>query len=135
MAEQGYHGAYSAESISNWGLRCLPQFLPFTLRLCAQPGMPAAEIRLELAIQHLCPHLQKVVRPKLTPPHLLLLDHALAHDLINARLREGRGDRLAVPVPVAAVRNVRPVHGDVALELSQGLQGLPTAVSRLPLSP
>ena len=39
------------------------------------------------------------------PAHLLLLDHALAHDLVARRLHEGVGDRLARAVALPEVRD------------------------------
>jgi hypothetical protein len=43
-----------------------------------------------LDIEHLRPHLEKIARTGLTPSHLLLLDHALAHYLIHRGLCKGR---------------------------------------------
>jgi len=44
-----------------------------------------------------------MVRSGLTPLHLLLLHHALAHHLVDRRLREGRGNRLSMPVTIPII--------------------------------
>src|SRR5881227_841743 len=53
------------------------------------------------------------------PLHRLLLDEALADDLINSRFDEGRADRLAVPVSFPKVRNELAVVANVSLKLRQ----------------
>jgi hypothetical protein len=52
------------------------------------------------------------MRPALTPPHLLLLDHPLADNLIDRRFGEGRGNQLAVAVPVESISNRRLRGGE-----------------------
>src|SRR5450756_240616 len=58
------------------------------------------------------------------PAHLLLLDHPLAHHLVDGRLDEGARDRLPVAIPLAVVRYPGPVGANVAAELDHGLQQL-----------
>ena len=53
----------------------------------------------------------------LGPPHLLLLDHALADDLVHRRLRWGTGDRLARLIAYAIIRNKRLIDLDVPPEV------------------
>lgn len=48
--------------------------------------------------------------PHGSPGHLLLLDHALADHLMEGRLDEGRGNHLAVPIPVTIIWNERLVQ-------------------------
>ena len=79
--------ARKIESISNRGLYGL---LNFRLLFVLHSRMPANEGLPELVIEHLRSDLQKVVRAGLSPSHLLFLNHALAHHLINRGLREGR---------------------------------------------
>jgi hypothetical protein len=54
------------------------------------PGYQRSEGLPELIIEALRPHLEQIVRAGLAPSHLLLLHHALAHDLIHRGLCEGR---------------------------------------------
>jgi hypothetical protein len=76
------------ESISNRGLRGL--LLNFRLLFGSHSRIPANEALPELIIEDLPPHLEQIVRAGLAPSHLLLLHHALAHDLIHRGLCEGR---------------------------------------------
>ena len=51
--------------------------------------------------------------PAGSPAPLLLLNHALADHLIDGRLDEDRGNRLAVPIPVSVIWNERLVDGEI----------------------
>jgi hypothetical protein len=73
---------------SNRGLRGL--LLNFRLLFGSHSRIPANEGLPELIIEDLRPHLEQIVRAGLAPSHLLLLHHALAHDLIHRGLCEGR---------------------------------------------
>lgn len=53
------------------------------------------------------------------PLHRLLLDEALADDLINSRFDKGRADRLAIPVSFPEVRKKLAVVANVSLKLGQ----------------
>jgi hypothetical protein len=78
----------TGESISSRGL-CGP-LLNLGLLFGLHSRIPANEGLPEFAIEDLCPHLEQVVRAGLTPSHLLLLNHALAHHLIHRGLHEAR---------------------------------------------
>jgi hypothetical protein len=70
------------------GLRSL--LLNFRILFGLHSRIPANEGLSELVIEHLCPHLEEIVRAGLAPSHLLFLHHALAYHLIHRGLREGR---------------------------------------------
>ena len=57
--------------------------------------VPAAEGVGQLVVEDGCPDLEQEVDTSRRAAHLLLFDHALAHDLVARRLHEGVGDRLA----------------------------------------
>jgi hypothetical protein len=61
------------------------------------------------------------MRTALRPPHLLLLHHPSADDLIDRRFSERGGDRLAVAIPVPLVGDKRFVHRNIAPEFVHGL--------------
>ena len=68
------------------------------------------------------PRLQQQMRPAFRPLHLLLLTEPFAHHLIHRGLHKARGDGLAMPIPLAIVRNqVRIVH-DVGAKLLYRLE-------------
>ena len=71
--------------------------------------VPAVEVVGEVAVEHTGADLQEQVGALGRPAHLLLLDHTLADNLIDRRLSEGRGDPLAVAIPVAVFRDVGAV--------------------------
>src|SRR5438067_1354738 len=56
------------------------------------------------------------------PAHLLLLDHALADDLVDGGLDERTGDRLATSVAFAIIWDPRAVGPNVARELGDHLE-------------
>ena len=58
------------------------------------------------------------------PAHLLLLDHALADDLVDRRLDEGTRNRLAVPIALTVVGDPGVVGSELAAEFPHGLQQL-----------
>ena len=58
------------------------------------------------------------------PAHLLLLDHALADDLVDSGLDEGTGDGLPTPIPLAVVGDPHRVGPKVTSELSSRLARL-----------
>ncbi len=60
----------------------------------------------------------------LDPPHLLLLDHTLAHDMVDRRLCWGTGDRLARLIAHAIIRNKRLIDLNVAPELVEPFSDL-----------
>src|SRR5207244_3048520 len=78
----------------------------------------------ELVVEHFGSHLEQEVRALRCPAHLLLLDHALADDLVDHRLDEGARNHLAVPIPLTIVRDPGAVGSEVAAELSHRLQHL-----------
>ena len=80
-------------------------------------GIPAPERVLPLAIEHLRPHLEQQMGSLECPGHLLLLDHALAHHLVDRRLRERRADPLPIAVPLPIVDDERGIVGDVGGQL------------------
>ena len=117
------------ESISNRRLCGLLMnlHLLFVLhfRIPANEGLP------EFAIEDLCPHVEEVVRAGLTPSHLLLLDHALAHHLIHRGLREARGNLLSVPATIPIIWDEVLVRFDIAAKFSHDLQELLSALAVL----
>jgi len=75
------------ESISN---RAYAAFFQYPSLIDLHSRIPADEGLPDLLIEHLRPHLEKIVRPGLAPSHLLLRHHALAHHLIHRGPCEGR---------------------------------------------
>src|SRR5438105_2161397 len=56
--------------------------------------IPASEGVGQLVVEEACPDLEQEVGTLRCPAHLLLLDHALAHHLVDRRLYERVRDRL-----------------------------------------
>lgn len=57
--------------------------------------------------------------PTWCPSHLLLLAHARANHLIDGRLDEGCGNRLAVPIPVAVIEYERLIEDEILVQFSE----------------
>ena len=66
--------------------------------MTSEQWVPAPKDSLQFVIQNLGPSLKKQVRPAQRPVHLLFLDEASAHHLINRRLDEHRADRFPLPI-------------------------------------
>ena len=72
------------------------------------------------------------MRAPLCPPHLLLLHHVPADDLIHGRLHKRCGDRLAVTIPIPTVGDKYFVRRNIAQEFACGLpQFLEALICRL----
>ncbi len=91
--------------------------------------VPAAEVSGKVLVEHARSDLEQEMGPSLRPAHLLLLNHSLAHHLVDRRLYEGVGDGLARAVALPVVRDPGGVGPDVAAELAQGLHQLAAAWS------
>src|SRR6266849_3245283 len=86
--------------------------------------IPAAEGVAQLVIEDACPDLEQEVGTLRCPAHLLLLDHPFAHHLVDRRLHERIGDRLASAVALTVARDPGGVGPDVAAELHHRLAEL-----------
>lgn len=60
--------------------------------------------------------LQKPVRPDRSPSHVLFLDESFTYDLVDGRLDEASGNRLAVPTGTRLVWDRRKVRSHVTHE-------------------
>ena len=78
-----------------------------------EPRIPAAEGSREVVAEHSRADLEQQVCPPRRPAHLLPLDHALAHDLIDRRFDEGARDRLPVAMAFPVVRDPGPVGAQI----------------------
>src|SRR4051795_7170751 len=86
-----------------------------------------AEGVLERVVQHGRAHVQEGLHGRPAPAHLLLLGHALGHDLVDRALHERGRERLTTPPP----SSVMPQRGLVALEIAQQLADVSRHVSEL----
>src|ERR1700750_476294 len=65
----------------------------------AEAAITPAEGVLERAVQHGGADVEERLHRRPVPAHLLLLVHALGHDLVDRTLDEGGRDRLTAPMP------------------------------------
>src|SRR5215213_191443 len=79
----------------------------------------------ERVIQHGGAHVKEGLHRRSVPAHLLLLVHALGHDLVDRTLHERGRDRRAAPAPGSIVDQ----HPLVALEVAQQLADVPLETS------
>src|SRR5664280_426216 len=87
-------------------------------------GCHPVEVVGELVVEDPDTDLQQEVRAARGPAHLLLLDHALADQLVDRGLDERGRDGLAGPVALAVVGDPLGVGADVAVELAHRLEQL-----------
>jgi len=73
----------------------------------------------QFIVQDLGPRLQQQMGTTQGPLHRLLLDQALADDLINGGLDKSCADCLPVPVALAEIRNELAAIANVSLKLRQ----------------
>lgn len=81
-------------------------------------GVPAAEVVGEVVVEHAGADLKEQVRAARRPPHLLVLHHPFADDLVDGGLGEGTGDGLPGPVTLPVVGDAGGVGPQVAAELA-----------------
>src|SRR5262245_53138866 len=99
-----------------WGLCRVRQLLDLHI------GIPSLEHSAQFAVEGLDTRLQQQMRTPFAPLHLLFFAEAFAHDLVHGRLDKPRGYRLAIPIPLAIIRDqVRIVH-DIGAELFHGFE-------------
>src|SRR5712691_3997793 len=89
-------------------------------RVGAEPRIPLAERGLPFPIQHPGADLQQQISTPLTPPHLLLFHHPLAHYVVHRGFHKARTDPLAVAVALAVVRDETAIALDVGGKLLYG---------------
>lgn len=58
----------------------------------------------------------------LGPVHLLLLDHAFAHQVIDGRFHKRRGDRFLIAIAVPIVRDERLIGRNIPSEFANCFQ-------------
>jgi len=73
--------------------------------------IPPAEGGFPAVVEHLGPDLEQEVRSFPRPLHLLFLDHALAHHLVDRGFHEPRADPFAVALTLAIVDDGSGVVG------------------------
>src|SRR5262249_16201941 len=73
------------------------------LGLNAEQRVPSPKDFFEFVIQDFGSGLQEEVRASQRPVHLLQLDEASAHHLVDRRFDERRADRFTLPVPLAEI--------------------------------
>jgi hypothetical protein len=69
------------------------------------------------------------------PPHLLLLDHALADDLVDGRLDERAGDGFARPIPLAVARAIGDGWASVLDRAPESAEKLLSDIARIRAAP
>ena len=78
----------------------------------------------QFVVQGFDARLQQQMRPRLAPLHLLAFAKPFAHHLIHGRLHEPRGNRLAVAIPLAIVRDQVAVVPNIRAEFCHGFAQL-----------
>ena len=90
----------------------------------AEPCIPVPKCVRQLVVEGFRSGLQQKMGTPQRPLHLLLLDEAPAHHLIDRRFYERRADGFALPSALVEIGNELAVVADVGLEFSNTIGNL-----------